>query len=450
VSTGRQFIGEKNGKEKTMSSVHNDDWLSVESETSKRMKNWLNKLTETTCSETENDFPKTLFVLDNDYGELTTILYLIQGQSCFSNSKLALSPRVFQKNKNVLPDRVVLWESEQDLVELITSYQPKVLVLAAGYLIPVHDLLTNEALERICQLAKNQNTQIVTADPFLGLLSEWSPKGLNQIISIDIPTDADENLVTIKRQADLYLHTRLGGANAYLKDFPHLYPTYTDMEGIASFPSDEMNRSFFNDQLIIPEHLQTPIPSDKPHWIFIISEVDFQTQSMHLGVPQFISILIDLLIQGANLDRKIIFLGPGSLIEILRSSEATLGHDIHLFNFGAYEVVMSLLLTAEYSFYWNVVSHTVLIQLWNGRPIVLLDKGHLARSISNLYERVIAWYYQGWEPRYFDQNEPLSLEKLAEYKHEHAEQKDDLMKAYRRALSPESLFKSLVEGKYAT
>ncbi len=429
-------------------SMQEANWQQVESASSKKMKAWLENLTEKTCAENEKgDFPKTLFILDNDYGELTTILYLIQGQSCFSNSKLVLSPRVFQKNRNVLPERVAMWETEEDLENHLTSFQPDVLVLAAGYLIPVHNLLTNEALERICRLATDQNTTVITADPFLGLLSEWSSKGLNNIISIDIPTDADENLEMMKRRADLKLHTELAGANAYLKDFHHLYPTYTNMEGVDVFRSDEKNRSFFNDQLVIPDELQTPNSADKPHWVFIISEVDFQTQSMHLGVPKFITIVLELLTQGAKLDRKIIFLGPSSLIEILHASEATAGYDIHLFNFGAYEIVMSLLLTAEYSFYWNVVSHTILIQLWNGRPVILLDKGHLARSIPSLYERVIAWYYQGWEPRYFDQNDPISLEKLADYREEHAKQKAALMKAYRRAPSPENLFKSLIEGK---
>ncbi len=444
MSIGLRFTGEK---EKSMIDQEND-WQEVESASSRKMKDWLVSLTEKTCASTElDDCPKTLIILDNDYGELTTVQYLIQGQPCFSRSKLVLSPRVYQKNKNVLPNRVEMWETEEDLIEHISTFEPDVLLLAAGYLMPVHDLLSNEALERVCQKAKEHDATIITADPFLGLLSEWSPKGLDHIISIDIPTDADENLTTIKRQADLKLHTELAGANAYLKEFLHLYPTYTDMEGITSFPSDEKNRSFFNDQLVIPSELQATSSDEKPHWIFIISEVDFQTQSMHLGVPRFITYVIDLLTQGANLGRKIIFLGPSSLIQILRASEATAGYDIHLFNFGSYEIVMSLLLTAEYSFYWNVVSHTILIQLWNGRPIVLLDKGHLARSIPNLYERVISWYYQGWEPQYFDQNEPISLEKLAKYVEQHATQKAALMKSYRRAPSPESLFKSLVEGK---
>lgn len=424
-----------------------ENWDDAASDVSKAMKNWLQELTQITCSNSENkanSFPKVLFVLDNDYGELTTILYLVLGQNYFCQSKVLLTSRLYEKNQNVLPGQVELWSTEEGLLGTIQNYQPDILVFAAGYLIPVHNLLTSEALKRVCKAATDQNVKVVTADPFLGLLSEWSPKGLNQIISIDIPTEANENLANLKQQADKKLHTELAAANSFLREYEHLYPTYTDMSGIKTYASDEKNRSFFNEKLVIPSELQSLESKDKPHWMFIISEVDFQTQTMHLGAGKFVAMVWNLLTQGANLDRTVIFLGPSALINMLRSMSPTPNKNIRLFNFGAFDDVMSLLLTAEYTFYWNVVSHTILIQLWNGRPVILFDKGHLARSVSHLYERVIAWYYQGWEPNYFDQTQKITLEGLADFVSDHKKQTPKLMKDYTRASSPEELFDSLL------
>ncbi|WP_298510429.1 hypothetical protein [uncultured Kordia sp.] len=425
-----------------------DNWNDVASDISEAMRAWLQELTQITCSNTENnedEVPKVLFVLDNDYGELTTIMYLVSGQNYFRKSKVLLSARLYEKNKNILPQNIDLWTTEEDVLNSLKTYQPDVLVFAAGYLIPVHNLLTNEALERVCQAATDQKIQVVTADPFLGLVSEWSPKGLKEIISIDIPTGSNEHLIGLKRQADQKLHTELAAANSFLRAFPHLYPTYTDMKGIAAFPSDEKNKSFFNEKLVIPAELQSLSSKDKPHWMFIISEVDFQTQTMHVGAGKFVAMVWNLLTQGANLGRKMIFLGPSALINMLRSMSTTPNENICLFNFGAFDRVMSLLLTAEYTFYWNVVSHTILIQLWNGKSVILFDKGHLARSVSNLYERVIAWYYQGWEPNYFDQTQKITLEGLADFVNDHTKQKERLMKAYTRAPSPAALFNSLLQ-----
>lgn len=425
-----------------------ENWDDIESDLIKQMKVWLHGLTKIGKPASDNQVghsPKVLFLLDNDYGELTTILYLILGQDCFWESKILLTPRLHEHNQNILPGRIEKWSNEQELLQFIDAYQPDVLVLAAGYLLPVHNLLTSEALERVCRFASEKQIKIVTADPFLGLISQWSPAGLQHIISIDIPVDASNQLAAIKRIADAKLHKELAAANAVLRDYPHLYPTYTDMIGINTESSDSKNRSFFNKQLLIPDVLQLNHSEAQPHWVFIISEVDFQTQSMHLGTARFVSIVSNLLLQGTHLGRKMIFLGPSILIELLRSRKAINNENIHLFNFGAFERVMALLLTAEYSFYWNVVSHTILIQLWNGKPVVLFDKGHLARAIPSMYDRIIAWYYQGWEPQYFDHNETLSLATLAEFKNQYCKRRLELMKSYQRAPSPETLLNSLID-----
>jgi hypothetical protein len=387
---------------------------------------------------------RTLFILDNDFGELTTVMYLILGQECFGDARILLSHRLYEKNHDVLPGRTGVWNSEQDLVEKIETLRPRVVVFASGYVLPVHKLLTADAMDRLCALAQRHNAVVVTADPFLGLISQWSGRGLDQLISIDIPKNAGEHLVAVKRAADAMLHAALSKAEKVLRTLPHLYPSFTDMDALETATTDGRNVSFFNDALVLPPDINVTATTAgrASHWMFVISEVDYQIQMMFMGNIEFARVVASLLTQTVQLDRHAIFAGPAELLDLLKPALAD-NERIHLLTFCSFPRFMSLLLSAEYSFYWNVVSHTILMQLWNGRPVVLFNRGHLARSVPALYERVIAWYYQGWEPPYLDHNAALSLSALEEAVAPHAQHRNQIMARFRRAQSPATLFASL-------
>ena len=72
----------------------------------------------------------------------------------------------------------------------------------------------------------------------------------------------------------------------------------------------------------------------------------------------------------------------------------------------------ALVLSAEYVFYWNVLSHSMFLRLLNARPVFLFDRGHLVRNVTPLYERIIEWYYQGWQPIYLDPAQDLTAQPL--------------------------------------
>lgn len=387
---------------------------------------------------------RTLFILDNDFGELTTVMYLILGQECFADARILLSPRLYEKNHDVLPGRTDVWSSEQHLAEKIETLRPRVVVFASGYVLPVHRLLTVDAMDRLCALARRHDAVVMTTDPFLGLISQWSGRGLDQLISIDIPKNANEHLVAVKQAADAMLHAALSKAENVLRTLPHLYPSYTEMDGLATAPTDGRNISFFNDALLLPPDISVTAAKERgtSHWMFVISEVDYQIQTMFMGSIEFAGVVANLLTQTVQLGRQVIFAGPAELLDLLKPTLAT-QEQIHLLTFCSFPRFMSLLLSSEYSFYWNVVSHTILMQLWNGRPVILFNRGHLARSVSALYERVIAWYYQGWEPPYLHHNAALSLSALEEAVAPHSRHLNQIMARFRRAPSPATLFASL-------
>lgn len=428
----------------------------IETSQVRQIRYWLESLAQLGLSSAKlnsdhelGDKPQILIVLDNDYGELTTLLYLVLGQPCFDKTRVLLSPRLYEKNRDALPARMQLWTTEQDLLDKMDELKPDLLILASAYLLPVHHLLSCAAIQRVCDAAAKMNVRVLTADPFLGLLSQCADTGIAKLISIDIPLNAGEQLANVKRQADEMLHRELAAAEKVLRPYSHLYPSFTDMQGLTTAHSDSRNTCFFNQSLLLPAELNVVQDDAQPHWMFVISEVDFQTQAMFLGAVRFTATVANLLTQTAQLGRKAIFLGPAPMIDLLRATLdpniSTNTSNIYLLNFCAFERVMALLLSAEYSFYWNVVSHSILMQLWNGRPVILFNKGHLARAIPSIYPRVIAWYYQGWEPPYISQDEPLSLAVLAEVVSAHATKRGELMQRYQRAPSPQKLLDSLLQ-----
>ena len=121
---------------------------------------------------------------------------------------------------------------------------------------------------------------------------------------------------------------------------------------------------------------------------------------------------------------------------------------IDILAFCPFQRVMSLLLTAEHAFYWNVVSHSILVRLLNGLPVVLFDRGHLARAIPTMYERVVAWYYQGWEPPYLDHRAPLTADALSVVVEDHRAHRDQMRQGYERGPAPTRMIDSMLAGSF--
>jgi len=413
---------------------------------------WLHALS--TCPASDTGGHRVLFILDNDFGELTTVLYLVLGQPCFHNTRVLASPRLHATNEDALPGRVSLWKTEKDIFEVFGTYRPQVIVLASGYLLPVHRLLTVQGIERIRDYAEREGALLITTDPFLGLISEAAGRPLDDLISIDIPKTANATLIAGRDMGNRLLRTGLAEAERVLRSVPHLYPAPTDRDGIPTSGAGCRNLAFFNEALVLPaEMLRKPSPGDapadsgdaRPCWMFVIALADYQTQCMFEGPEGFAQIVADRIADAVRLGRRAILLGPDELIQALSPILPALD-DIVLLRFCSFTRAMSLLLSAEYCFYWNLVSHSIIMQLWNGRPVILLDGGHLARAMPAIRERIVAWYYQGCEPTCLDHKAGLSLPVLREAVSRYEQAPHSVIARYRRAPSPAALLDSLLHA----
>jgi hypothetical protein len=105
---------------------------------------------------------------------------------------------------------------------------------------------------------------------------------------------------------------------------------------------------------------------------------------------------------------------------------------------------MSLLLAAEQVFYWNAVSHSLLIRFFNRLPIVLFDRGHLVRNAPAMYPRVVRWYYQGLEPTLRSHHDRLTAQAVQGWAADFRRQAGRVADQYRLAPSPESVVAELM------
>lgn len=390
---------------------------------------------------------RLLFILDNDFGELTTVMYLLLGQDWADRVMLLLPGQLHETNSDIIPGRTLRYQSIEDVERVVDAFRPDIVFLCSGYLYALHDLFSHEELDYLLDFLDRRHCRVVTADPFLGMLSR---QPVSRLISVDLPDAADlalpahvfEHLSYVKMEQDALLVEKLSGAERILRHRLHLYPAHASREYDKASTTDARELAFFNPNLVCDIALE-PGTGTKPHWIFILSTTDLETQLMFEAVRGFTEIVARLLRQAIALGRRPIFLGPRKFIREL--AHEMRGHEgAELLSFCSFTRIASLLLAAEHAFYWNSVSHSILLRSFNGLPVILFDRGHLVRNVEPIYERVIQWYYQGVQPIYMDHCQALTLQGLEAATADFRLSAGRMRQAFQRADEPNQLIQRIL------
>jgi len=413
-----------------------------------RVERWIEQLlTAPSASGPEPDRAGLLFVLDNDYGELTTLMYLVLGRELAARSTVLLPGRLIDSNADALPGRTRPYASIDDVLQAVDAAKPAVVFLCSGYLFSIHELFTLDDLARLVDALRARGCRVVTADPFLGMLSLQDPKTL---VAIHIPEQSEEldidEMRRVKEVQDERLQSHFTRSEQIFRDCAHLYPAFCDVpgDGIATAgETDVRNISFFNDALVCPElGPGEDEPHARPHWLFILSRTDYETQTMFEGA-RFSDIVAARLVDALAAGRHPILIAPDELVQSVASRMPTV-EGVDILTFCPFNRMISLLLTAEHAFYWNVVSHSILIRLFNKRPVVLFDRGHLVRNVTAMLPRVLQWYYQGWVPEFRDHRTPLTLETVTAWTASYRSEADAIYDRFRRAPTPEAMVEMIL------
>jgi hypothetical protein len=228
-------------------------------------------------------------------------------------------------------------------------------------------------------------------------------------------------------------------AEQTLRDAYHLYPSYCDVAPDDVAETDARNLAFFNDRLLRPPAVMTPTP----HWLFILSTADCDIQAVVEGETEFVDIVARKLVETRAAGRHPILIAPPAFLDQLMPRMPT-AEGIDLLPYCPFTQFLALLLSAEHVFYWNAVSHSLLVRLYNQLPVVLFDRGHLIRTAPAVYDRIVRWYYQGWTPPLRDHRTPLTLDTVEGWAAAYRQAAGRLVERFRRAPAPAAMIADLM------
>ena len=372
---------------------------------------------------------KLLFVLSNDYGELATAMYLLLGSEF--RPVLLMPDRLFAANGNSLPFAAHRYASLREVTETIDREQPDIVFLFSGYLYAANNIFDVETTEALVRDLRSRHHRIVTSDPFLGLMSE-----------IGAQTFSD------RHPRKQWLTEHFSRLSRVFADVTHLYLINT--QAFARTQSV----SFFNGHIILPVSAFAEcerklsgwmrLAAGRKRWVCVLSLEDYGAQVKRHGRARFDDLLINTLQQIARAGRQPILVAPEACLASIQGTGPSID-GLVLLPFCGYDLFEALLLEAEYVFYWNIFSNSILARAINHLPVFFFDPGHMAHAIPALYDLGMKRYYPGAALSYLDQRLKLNPAELAVLA---ADQEHTLREArenFGRSPTPEEMVEKILQ-----
>ncbi|MFK7974598.1 MAG: hypothetical protein AB8C02_00590 [Halioglobus sp.] len=374
---------------------------------------------------TDSSTPIVLVVC-NDYGELAFALYLLANQSLAKNATLMLPPRLHEKNPNALPGRTRVYHSVDDIHQQVDSSAPGILGLFSGYLLPIHRLLSTQALESLLQSSQSQGWRCITSDPFLGLLDDVEPSELVTISTPKLPAFLSffKAIKKVQLAAESQVVESVAALNAMqdcLQGTLHVYPC-GDSPGKTDSQFGKRlhfrNPDVFSPGQNAPYQPTPEATGKKRRWLFVLGNEDHKVQERQYGNKtegvsrKFRTILLSKLHETLKSGSWPILIAPPDVIEAV-AKHSPVADSMELLPNCEYAKFQSLLGEAEYVFYWNAVSFSCILRTVADKPWFTFDDGHLLRGMNTDYaKRISNWFYRGEDPPRLDIKDTLSGDML--------------------------------------
>ena len=357
---------------------------------------------------TADNEPRVLIVVTRDHGEFGFAASFLKGQRLARSARVLLPQALYGLYRDAAPAPTAPYQTLADILAAVDEHQPDLVCLFSGYLFENGGLLSCEAVNELVRHLGERGCRIATSDPFLGLGRKLT---LSQI---------DARMFTSGQPAKKRWLTRLllafKGPNTPVVRLPalehvtHLYPT-----AIPPADDDVPRATFFNPAIIrpaatAPEPVQSGGEDRPPSWLFVLSKIDLECQFALHGRRGFERLLVATMWQTLATGRLPTLIAPAETTKRVARKLPALAELLPGCPFEEFE---RRLLGAEYVFYWNAFSFSLLARLANLLPVFLFDRGHLARTIRPYHELARSCHYGGWDLPYLDQRRTLGIESLA-------------------------------------
>ncbi len=178
-------------------------------------------------------------------------------------------------------------------------------------------------------------------------------------------------------------------------------------------------------------------------WLFVISAEDYGAGVAQWGKAGFDDFLARRLKETADAGRQPILIGPQLCIQAVRRGTSNPASAL-LLDFCNYVTFRSLLCEAEYCFYWNIFSDSIIARAMNRQPVFFFDPGHLVRAMPSFLKLGIEHFYAGHAPPCLDQQTPLSPNQLATLAADEERELDRARIRFEKSPKPDQLIEQLL------
>jgi hypothetical protein len=373
---------------------------------------------------------KLLFILSNDYGELSNALYLVMGEPF--DTTLLMPGRLYALNKDSLVVPTRRYSVLADVIAAVEDESPDIIFIFSGYLYTINNIFDLPTLAKLVDSLRSRHCRVVTSDPFLGLMARL-----------------DNNTFSDRHPAKAALTNHFSRVFAVLRDVPHLY--LVDIGTSANVS----HVSFFNPHIVLDqaeksargEGLTQELGITEPEhvWLYVLASEDYGYQMGVHGGTRFENLLIARLRDAELARRQPVLIAPQPCIDSLRSHDA-LPQDALLLPFCRYDHFTSLLLAAEHAFYWNIFSNSLLLRVVNYRSVFFFAQGHMVHAIKPLFEVGMKYYYADSELPLLSPEQALVPEELASLARGQEQSLEAARSHFRRSPTPQEMVEQLLHG----
>jgi len=403
---------------------------------------------------------RALFVIDNDFGALGTVMYLLHGQELSKRSTILLPQRAHELHGARLPVANRPYRSTQDILDIVDAEAPEVVCLFSGYVLALQGVLTIDALGELVRELRRRGCKVATSDPFLGTFHRIAeaelpnspiPRFLDRLIS-GVPRAQGRVAGYFRLLGRKRLASHVRRVADILEDVAHVYPVPID--GLEARGS-ATRVSFFN-----PKYLRTAeelrrnsdavsarlhVPGGTRRWLFVLAQFDLEFQERKHGRKGFVDLVARMIRETLKAGRHATFIGPAVITDAL-SVEFGRNASVSLLPYCAYEEFEQRLLDAEFAFYWQIFSTSSFLRLWNGLPVFFFDPGHNAHLLSALKATGLEYYYLADPPIYLDAARPLDGDSLTGQSAGFGASADESRRRLAHLPAPASMLEAIVDS----
>lgn len=334
---------------------------------------------------------RVLFVVDNDFGALGTVMYFLGGQALASRATILLPARAHALHAGGLGVASRPYKNLRDILDVVEGERFDVAFLFSGYLLAAQRILRISELGALVRALRSSGCRVATSDPYLGTFRDL-PNAAHP------PGNGPMRLAFLR--ARTWLHVRR--VERILAGVTHIYPV-----GVEGMPAGPRRISFFNPPYVRSREAR----ADPLRWIFVLARFDLEYQEKTHGLQGFARQVEGKVREALASGRQATVVAPAALVEALaprfaaeRGVELVAECPFHEFERRVFE--------AEVAFYWQMFSTSAILRSWSGLPVFFFDAGHGARLVGPLHAAGLRYYYMGAQPAMLDIGDRLDAARL--------------------------------------